>query len=107
MLVQEAALAGGELGLEQDVVRPCRAREPAVEVAAVDEHPQARRGARAPQRQRPGARDADGDKSAGRRERVKQLDADFGAWQEQFSQWVKREGEDFGIGMQKTEKQER
>jgi rhomboid protease GluP len=53
------------------------------------------------------ARDDEGDKSlkpAERRERLKQLDADFGAWQERFSGWVKSEGEDFGIGMQKTEK---
>ena len=55
------------------------------------------------------ARDMDGDKSlkpAQRGERLKQLDADFGAWQERFSQWIEREGEGFGIGIQKSEKKQ-
>jgi hypothetical protein len=55
------------------------------------------------------ARDTDGDKSlkpAQRGERLKQLDADFGAWQERFSQWIEREGEGFGIGIQKSEKRQ-
>jgi rhomboid protease GluP len=43
-------------------------------------------------------------KPAERGRRVKQLDSDFGAWQERFAQWIDREGEDFGIGIQKDEK---
>jgi len=55
------------------------------------------------------ARDTDADKSlkpAARRQRMKQLDDDFGAWQERFAQWIEREGEDFGIGIQKGEKKQ-
>jgi hypothetical protein len=55
------------------------------------------------------ARDTEADKSlkpAARRERIKRLDDDFGAWQERFSQWIDREGEDFGIGIQKGEKKQ-
>jgi rhomboid protease GluP len=53
------------------------------------------------------ARDTAADKSLkppDRKQRVKQLDADFGAWQERFAQWVENEGRDFGVGIQKTEK---
>ncbi|MDT7808572.1 MAG: rhomboid protease GluP [Acidobacteriota bacterium] len=39
-----------------------------------------------------------------RAQRLKQLDADFGGWQERFSQWVDGEGGDFGVGIQKNEK---
>ncbi|HWW76808.1 MAG TPA: rhomboid family intramembrane serine protease [Pyrinomonadaceae bacterium] len=42
-------------------------------------------------------------KPAERRQRTKQLDTDFGAWQERFAQWVEREGGDFDIGIQKDE----
>jgi rhomboid protease GluP len=53
------------------------------------------------------AEEAAADKSlkpAERGRRLKQLDADFGAWQERFAQWVEREGGDFDIGIQKDEK---
>jgi hypothetical protein len=39
-----------------------------------------------------------------REQRLKQLDADFGGWQDRFSKWVAGEGSDFGVGIQKTEK---
>ena len=34
---------------------------------------------------------------------MKQLDDDFGAWQERFEQWVDNEGSEFHVGMQKPE----
>ncbi|HJQ34750.1 MAG TPA: rhomboid family intramembrane serine protease [Pyrinomonadaceae bacterium] len=43
-------------------------------------------------------------KPAERGRRMKQLDADFGAWQERFAQWVEHEGGNFDIGIQKDEK---
>src|SRR5437763_1108361 len=38
-----------------------------------------------------------------RDERMKQLEEDFGAWQERFEQWVDNEGSEFHLGMQKPE----
>jgi membrane associated rhomboid family serine protease len=42
-------------------------------------------------------------KPAERLRRLKQLDADFAGWQERFDQWVKDEGRDFGVKIQKAE----
>ena len=52
------------------------------------------------------ARDIADDKTLKPREReqrMKQLDDDFGAWQERFEQWVDNEGSEFHVGMQKPE----
>ena len=42
-------------------------------------------------------------KSRDREQRMKQLGDDFDAWQEQFGQWVEKEGGDVGIAAQKPE----
>ena len=52
------------------------------------------------------ARDIADDKTLKPRERgqrMKQLDEDFGAWQERFEQWVDNEGSEFHVSMQKPE----
>lgn len=38
-----------------------------------------------------------------RDERLRQLDAELHAWQERFAQWVEAEGEELGVGMQKSD----
>jgi membrane associated rhomboid family serine protease len=51
------------------------------------------------------ARDLSNDKALKQDERVrrlKQLDTDFGAWQERFEQWADTEGGEFGVHMQKA-----
>jgi hypothetical protein len=42
-------------------------------------------------------------KSRDREQRMKQLGDDFDAWQEQFGQWVEKEGDNVGIAVQKPE----
>lgn len=39
-----------------------------------------------------------------REQRLKQLEADFGGWQERFAHWVEGEGQDYGVKIQKPEK---
>jgi rhomboid protease GluP len=51
------------------------------------------------------ARDTAGNKSlkpGEREERLRRLDADLRGWQERFDQWVKAEGAEYRIGMQKA-----